>query len=427
MESVVRYILQTYFKDFVASHGDVGLSTMDGVTLQDLQLKHDIFGDWNTESGLKLTGGNIGSLRFTATEYGKMQVVASNVIFDFCVEPMKMIGNALKTGQDATRPGFARPVQNDNFSHWDALMGRCGSARHDQERTRPLYCGLHHKPERRRRGAPRTIECKSCSMKLETNYVPCALCPTCSRFKRRCLLCGDLDIMETKDDLVDYPTISVDSDLTPKKKGDDMFSMFSGFQCIGSEGAKARRPCRREAPALLADQPVLTNLLTDQPRRQAAAKQVNPVLGKFMQMEVAGQPPYDDREPDWITGDAETYSGALNPKAWNSAFQFSTVPPRTLTGDDLDDSIAGTLDEWIESNRDWAIRLSAGQSENCVPSNIPGTEHLESLYLPPPRTESEFDNEDGKFGCKEIAKNTTSSLKLEGGSDESRGSSKVVL
>merc|ERR1719265_1025880 len=111
-----------------------------------------------------------------------------------------MIGNALRAGEDASRPGFARPVQNDKFSHWDALMGRCTNARHfDQERIQPLYCGLHHKPERRRRGPTRITECKSCNIKLQTNYLQCVVCPSCSRWKRRCLLCGDPDIMETKD------------------------------------------------------------------------------------------------------------------------------------------------------------------------------------------------------------------------------------
>lgn len=56
----------------------------------------------------------------------------------------------------------------------------------------PVFCSRHGKSELRPKVEPQERECRSCQVKLQTNYAEFAVCPGCSRRDGRCMICGSL-------------------------------------------------------------------------------------------------------------------------------------------------------------------------------------------------------------------------------------------
>merc|ERR1719189_730536 len=54
----------------------------------------------------------------------------------------------------------------------------------------PRYCHAHASSEQRVKTEPRFEECKSCGLRLQTNYAEFSLCPPCSNTLQRCMLCS---------------------------------------------------------------------------------------------------------------------------------------------------------------------------------------------------------------------------------------------
>lgn len=197
MESIVRYILKQYLDDYISGlDGRICCSTRDGVvTLRNVKLRREALESaTDAPSSLEIEGGTIGSLQFKAVRLGKVQVVASDVVFDFTFKPIKAIledtagsslmqkmhefweaGSTLWEGPEQTLE--LGPATNVGFAYRDTAV--------------PAYCSAHLEPEDRQTGPACAAECNVCRGSVRTNYAQCTLCPYCSERERRCVICGE--------------------------------------------------------------------------------------------------------------------------------------------------------------------------------------------------------------------------------------------
>jgi len=357
METVVKYILKSYFDDYIETHGDIDLSANEGVCLKDLKFKNEYLRGTKEKSasGIQLSSGVIGSLQFKAVEQGHLKVVASEVVFDFHVDPMKVIGNAIRTAQDASVPGFVhRAQEKETAGQWQSLLGvgTCATET-NRERHRPMYCGLHHRVERRARGPTRFVKCKACGDKLETNYVMCSLCTSCSRQQRRCLLCCDPDIMQTERDRIEdeiteqmakveavkpvrpFGIRSID-DFVPRCSDGfgtlaERHDVLGMFRCgSGSKNGKVRQTPRQSAALVYGDAEVIYEEEMDDEAE-------HPSIGVYgIGREERSPPPQSSQ-----AGFTWSQIPPLN------APPRVPLPPRTLTGDDLSDFLGEGPDKCL--------------------------------------------------------------------------------
>lgn len=199
MSFLLRSVVSQYFGDWIAGfENDIDFSNST-VTMHDLNLKDDKVEAINDaagqESPLELRSVSIGTLSFKLVQMGRVQVSASDVIFDFNFTPVQAMLTAYDGG-DAAAPGFVHRVQDIRSpDHWDALLNGAAPRAHTEE-IPPRFCALHNRPAMRRREAPRTTQCRLCDAKLQTNYKSCMLCCSCSGEHLRCLLCGNLRVVE---------------------------------------------------------------------------------------------------------------------------------------------------------------------------------------------------------------------------------------
>merc|ERR1712107_272689 len=54
----------------------------------------------------------------------------------------------------------------------------------------PAYCANHSQSEQRKKTQPRNVQCASCNVTIQTNYVDFTLCANCSQAEQRCVCCG---------------------------------------------------------------------------------------------------------------------------------------------------------------------------------------------------------------------------------------------
>lgn len=202
MSFLLRSVVKQYFGDWIAGfENDINFSK-SAVTMHGLHLKDDKVGAINEaagqESPLELRGVSIGSLSLKLVQMDRVQVSASDVLFDFNFTPVQAMLTAYDGG-DAAAPGFVHRVRDIRSpGHWDALLSG-GAPRVHTEAIPPRFCALHLRPAMRRREAPRTTQCRLCDAKLQTNYSARSggpLCCSCSGASKRCLLCGDLRVVE---------------------------------------------------------------------------------------------------------------------------------------------------------------------------------------------------------------------------------------
>jgi len=404
MQNIADYILDHYLNDLVGSRGNVDFNTSDGLRITDLKLKHERLrraGQDKSDSGIDLTSGTIGSLYFKAADFGegKLQVVATDVIFEFSIEPLKALGHVISNARDAaasSKPGFVRAMPEGRNAQWDALMGRCHTERPDGDRVRPEWCAMHHKPERRRRGQVRVAQCKSCGNNVQTNYVMCGLCPTCSNQLGRCVLCGDPEVVQTRQDLEEeflgLPRNEIDMDDDQGGCGVGVPSLldnsltaiadksFGFFRCgANSEASKVRQSANVDVraipsmPSMHNRQPYATDNDENPPRnkiQQAAAKRLERLgvtprgamregpwnVGQnthstMTRPQVPGvQPPVIDEESSLmcdLPSQPEGYmsGGSISPtdlpdKYAGGGFMWSNGGiPRSMTSDDLESII----------------------------------------------------------------------------------------
>lgn len=202
MESVFRYVLKQFLDQyFTGLDGKIDYSrsavnVKEGLHLRDELMQHL---RENNESPFELQDCKIGSLSVHMTELGKLQVVASNLVLDFNLVPVKALGRAWVAGQEAqaaAAPGFAHEVleseNKGNGGYWSALF-------QDKPLPRPVeltanYCLAHVNPASRRRGSVRITDCKVCEEKVQTNFKCLTVCMCCSLKFGRCLHCGSGDV-----------------------------------------------------------------------------------------------------------------------------------------------------------------------------------------------------------------------------------------
>lgn len=204
MEQIVTYFLKGYFEEFVNGlDTNIDCSTFP-VTLRRLEIKQEKIKEIIEESGapcpFEFTNGMIGCVKLMPSWTGSLEVVASDVRFNLAFCPVKAMQKAWNPAEDdeedehnqvpidiqmglaALRPGGPAGPRDS------AGPGDYGQAPPPQ--VAPCYCTVHDAPGKRRKAEPRGVECKSCRMPLQTNYVDFAICPPCSRRDMRCMCCG---------------------------------------------------------------------------------------------------------------------------------------------------------------------------------------------------------------------------------------------
>lgn len=246
MESVFRCILKQFLDHYVVGlDGKIDYS-VSAVNVDDLHLRDELVQHFreNNDTPFELQDVTIGSLSLQATDVGKLQVVASNVVLDFDLVPVKALGKAWIAGQEAqaaASPGFIRPVEdlpsNGNGGYWSALFN-------DKPPPPPVeitanYCLTHLNPRTRRRGNVRITECNVCKTKVQTNFKTLAVCICCSLKHARCLHCGRGDM----------PFRVPASAALPILEAERRRRLHSTAGAAQSAAAPAHVPSRRPPPA----------------------------------------------------------------------------------------------------------------------------------------------------------------------------------
>jgi hypothetical protein len=54
----------------------------------------------------------------------------------------------------------------------------------------PIFCSNHNQSEKRKKTQPRDVQCASCKVTIQTNYVDFTVCAPCSQSQQRCVCCG---------------------------------------------------------------------------------------------------------------------------------------------------------------------------------------------------------------------------------------------
>lgn len=110
MESVLRHVLKHFLDTYISGLDNIDCSTLEGVTLRDLKLKDERIAQGNEgqeDSPLQLVAGSVGMLQLKALELGKLQIVASEVVFDFSFSPMKALQQAVVSSSAPPPSQFA--------------------------------------------------------------------------------------------------------------------------------------------------------------------------------------------------------------------------------------------------------------------------------------------------------------------------------
>lgn len=200
MERALKHFLKGYFEEFVKGlDTNVDCSKLPA-TLYHLELKQEkireVLEENESSCAFEFTNGRIGSVKLMPSWSGNLEVVANDVRFNLAFCPLKAMKKAMLPAEDE-EDDLQNQVPIDIQMGLAALHpGGAGAARgaggpmQAPPQVPPCYCTAHDVPGKRQKADPRSVECRSCKMPLQTNYVDFALCPPCSRKEMRCMCCG---------------------------------------------------------------------------------------------------------------------------------------------------------------------------------------------------------------------------------------------
>jgi len=136
----------------------------------------------------------------------------------------------------------------------------------DQGQVTPTFCRNHNQTENREKTKPRNVECASCKVTIQTNYVDFTLCAPCSQAELRCVCCGSSTTMPSAAQLpstaagIGFPNLGL-----PQFQGWPMFSnqpmnnqIFASQNPLASQCAMAHNPMASQNP--LASQNVFASV-----------------------------------------------------------------------------------------------------------------------------------------------------------------------
>lgn len=204
MESVARYILKSYFDEYVTGlDSNIDCSKLP-ITLRNLKLKgkriqEDM--DENGESPFEFSDGQIGVVQLAVSWRGVIQINLSDIILNLRFSPFKAIKKAFGPAEEKedNEDDLINQVPMDIQ---EKLAAMAPQNRYPQNALQPStcpppvqlpqarFCADHNSTEKRKKGDRRPFTCQSCNNRLETTYVDCKLCPVCADKENRCVCCG---------------------------------------------------------------------------------------------------------------------------------------------------------------------------------------------------------------------------------------------
>lgn len=198
MEATFRYILKHFLDPYVSGlDGKINYS-VSAVNIFDLKIRDELLNQLREGNvgPLDLQEARIGALTLQAVDFGRVQVTASEVVFDLNLVPVRALGKAWAAGREereAAAPGFVQLVREASTAdgYWSALLGTAVPA---SDEIRANYCLKHISDRKRRRAGVRVIDCRICGEKVRTNFTCLALCILCSLRSGRCLHCGSSEV-----------------------------------------------------------------------------------------------------------------------------------------------------------------------------------------------------------------------------------------
>lgn len=214
MERALKYVLKTYFDEYVRGlDTNVDCSRLPA-TLHDLPLKHEklneLIDENSTACPFEFTDGVIGSIKLMPSWRGNLQVVASDVVLNLAFCPIKAMRKAMKPTEDDEEDehnqvpvdvqhglcsigGIKAPQvlsQAQVNQLVDVANGKFQQPAPAQAQVAPRYCAIHNESEKRKKAQARSCQCSMCKMPVQTTYVDFALCPLCSKREKKCMCCG---------------------------------------------------------------------------------------------------------------------------------------------------------------------------------------------------------------------------------------------
>jgi len=203
----VRYILKSYFDDFVEGlDRNIDCSELP-VNIRNLKIKHHRIKEEMEDSAFEFTDGTIGRVQLQMSWRGHLEVLADNIVLNFSFYPMKAMKKALlpeawrkeedeedekEDKEDDAENQVPLDIQRRLAAHPPAQQGPRGSPPQQPPPmpVPPRFCVAHGTSEKRPKAEPRTFECETCRVQLQTNYAEAKLCPPCSEKNGRCMCCG---------------------------------------------------------------------------------------------------------------------------------------------------------------------------------------------------------------------------------------------
>mmetsp|Transcript_19363 Transcript_19363/g.45030 ORF Transcript_19363/g.45030 Transcript_19363/m.45030 type:complete len:350 (-) Transcript_19363:42-1091(-) len=204
MDSAIKYVLKTYLEEYVLGLDNLDTSslpvTLSNLTLKEAKIKEDMEQDSN--SPLQFIDGTIGKVQFQPVSlFGRIRVVASDVVLNLNFNPIKAV-------QRAMRPPVDDELDEQNQVPMDiqeklagvqapsavqtALIPPKAAAQASAGRSSTvLFCEMHKRSEKRPKAAFRRAPCNSCGTVLDTNFAELTHCASCAEKKGRCMICGN--------------------------------------------------------------------------------------------------------------------------------------------------------------------------------------------------------------------------------------------
>mmetsp|Transcript_62161 Transcript_62161/g.148288 ORF Transcript_62161/g.148288 Transcript_62161/m.148288 type:complete len:361 (+) Transcript_62161:98-1180(+) len=210
MESAIKYLLKTYFEEYVLGLDNIDTSklpvTLSNLTLKEAKIKEGM--EQDSDSPLQFMDGSIGKVQLRPVSiFGQIQVVASDVVLNLNFNPIKAVKKAILPAVD-DESDLQNQVPLDIQEQLAAMPSISAiqasllppshpPAMPSTGQSSPAFCRMHNSSERRPKAHPRRAPCSACGLVLDTNYAELAYCAACSQKQRRCMICGETAVAAT--------------------------------------------------------------------------------------------------------------------------------------------------------------------------------------------------------------------------------------
>jgi len=204
MEAAIKHVLKTYLEEYVLGLDNLDTSklpvTLSNLTLKEAKIKEDIEQDSN--SPLQFIDGTIGTVQFHPVSlFGRIKVVASDVVLNVNFNPIKAVQRAMRQPvDDETDVQNQVPLDiQERLAGVPALKAaqsallppKAGAPPHAGKGSSVLFCEMHQLSEKRPKATFRRAPCSSCGTILDTNYAELTHCAGCAEKMGRCMICGN--------------------------------------------------------------------------------------------------------------------------------------------------------------------------------------------------------------------------------------------